>query len=87
MHFKETVVADTVIDTMSLTLAADIGGTNSNFGIFQKYDGKMRLLRIYHIESKEIQDFTATMVALFNQIYKHFSILKHRFVDIRILDY
>ena len=74
MHFKETIVADIEVEGVSLVLAADVGGTNSNFGVFYKYNDKMRLLRVYHIDSKDIQDFTAIMVTLLNQIYKHFSV-------------
>ncbi len=42
-------------------LAGDIGGTNSNFGIFSLVPGKPVLVLSLHYKSKEIKDFTLFM--------------------------
>ncbi len=53
-------------------MVGDIGGTNCNFGLFQKNDGRQQLLHIYHVPSKEIQDFPLLITELLAIIKKRF---------------
>jgi len=62
MHsFKEIVYVDPIPRNISGILAVDIGGTNSNFGIFRSKNGKLKLLLSLHFKSQQITNFTSTV--------------------------
>jgi len=59
-------------------LGADIGGTNSNFGIFDLVDHKPRLILSLHTKSQHIDDFTQVIVELLGIINESYHIkIKH----------
>jgi glucokinase len=55
-------------------LSADIGGTNSNFGVFSLNPEKPVLLYSLHYKSQQIEDFTAFMVEVIKRIADHYAI-------------
>lgn len=57
IELKEVTYAQTVENSGHLVLAADIGGTNSNFGICDINLGHVALILSVHAKSKEITDF------------------------------
>jgi glucokinase len=58
MKLIEKVYVDTVPRAIQVILGADIGGTNSNFGIFELTDNKLTLLFSLHAKSQQVDDFT-----------------------------
>lgn len=60
-------------ETSSLFLGADIGGTNSNFGLFEQKNNSIHLIASYHIKSKTITDFSAAVQQLLQQITTDYS--------------
>lgn len=57
MPLKEVVYVPAVPEHVKAILVSDIGGTNSNFGIFQLIDGKFQMLLSLHAKSKEVTNF------------------------------
>jgi glucokinase len=57
MPLKEVVYVPSVPEHVRAILVSDIGGTNSNFGIFQLIDSKYQLLVSLHAKSKEVTNF------------------------------
>ncbi len=47
---------------------ADIGGTNANFGIVVRQDGRYRLIASYRLPSQQISNFTRTLRDLLEKI-------------------
>lgn len=59
-------------------LAADIGGTNSNFGIFRYHKDNLELLFSMHFKSKTIEKFTDVVVDLLAYVQQEYGIwIKH----------
>ena len=54
LAFKEVLYVDEVSKNITAILVADIGGTNSNFGIFQSTNGKLKLLFSMHYKSQKL---------------------------------
>lgn len=71
--FKEVVYKKIKKGSHAL-LVADIGGTNSNFGIAQIVDGDAELIFSIHIKSQQITDFTQVVKELLGLIYKKYDI-------------
>lgn len=69
LAFKEVVYAKIKKNVPAL-LVADIGGTNSNFGIAQITDGDAKLLFSVHFKSQEITNFTDVVKDLLDYIKK-----------------
>ena len=57
IQFKEKKYVSDIPRNITGILGADIGGTNSNFGIFQIRNGKPILLFSFHVKSQEIREF------------------------------
>ncbi len=75
---KEVMYVDAIPQNGSFFLAADIGGTNSNFGIFNISDVKPTLLISVHYKSQKIEDFTSLMKQLCDYIADRYSITLKR---------
>ena len=58
---KEVTYVDKIPHSGFLVLAADIGGTNSNFGVCNIEHGDITLVLSVHTKSKEITDFPAVV--------------------------
>jgi glucokinase len=58
ISFKEVYYADSAQGGNNFLLAGDIGGTNSNFGIFQFKNKRWILMLSIHFKSKQIDNFT-----------------------------
>lgn len=54
---KEVIYVPQVPADVKAILVSDIGGTNSNFGIFQLLDGQYQLLLSLHAKSQEVTNF------------------------------
>lgn len=66
---------DPVIDPKGFyILGADIGGTNSNFGIFQVVNDQPHLHVSFHTKSQEITNFTQVMVDLMQLLKERYGI-------------
>ncbi len=57
IQLKENLYADTVPHNIECLLGADIGGTNSNFGIFHVQNNVPILLLSLHAKSQQVTDF------------------------------
>lgn len=59
-------------------LGADIGGTNSNFGVFRKTDGKLQLILSLHFKSQLVTNFTDLVKTVLHILKKDHTIsIKH----------
>lgn len=73
--FTERRYADSIPTTGIFFLSGDIGGTNTNFGIFDVTDPKKpQLLMSLHTKSATIDDFTAVVADLMALLRTKFSI-------------
>lgn len=71
-----------LVQSMRVVLVADIGGTNSNFGIITRDDaGKLRLCISLHMRSQEITDYAESITLLLEHIKKTYQLT---FVDMCI---
>jgi len=75
MKLKKVEYVKVIPTTGHFVLAADIGGTNSNFGVCQLHDNHIILLASYHAKSKEITDFAALVVQIMDQIKTDYGIV------------
>lgn len=57
LTFREEKYVEKIPTNIECLLGADIGGTNSNFGIFERTDGNLRLILSLHLKSQEIKNF------------------------------
>lgn len=55
-------------------LAVDIGGTNSNFGVFSYVDPNPELILSVHYKSKEVTDFTELFKEVIKTIFERYGI-------------
>ncbi len=69
MPLKEVMYVSSVPEHVKAILVSDIGGTNSNFGIFQLLDGSYQLLLSLHAKSKEVTNF-ADLIADISEYVK-----------------
>lgn len=77
LAFKEVLYVDEVSKNITAILVADIGGTNSNFGIFQSTNGKLKLLFSMHYKSQKITQFTNVVNQTLNHIKETYNITIH----------
>lgn len=73
-EFKEVIYQQTLSRDITCLLGADIGGTNSNFGIFQLVNNKPQLLLSLHTKSQLITDFTQVVVQLLTLLHDKYGI-------------
>jgi glucokinase len=59
VELKERLYDKKIPHKSSAIIGADIGGTNSNFGIFSMHNAKPELLFSLHAKSKEVKNFPA----------------------------
>ena len=71
---KEVMYVDTFDASGTFFLAADIGGTNSNFGIFALQAERPLLVASVHFASKDIQDFTVFFKDVLTYILNRYAI-------------
>ena len=74
VSFKEVVYIKQVPKNIECILGADIGGTNSNFGIFRSPDDKLELIFSLHVKSKEITRFVDVVNDLFDYVKQKYGI-------------
>jgi glucokinase len=73
LPFKEVIYTEIKKGVPAL-LVADIGGTNSNFGIAQIVDGDAKMLFSIHFKSQEITSFTDVVKDLLDYIHKKYAL-------------
>ena len=73
LPFKEVVYREVEFGVPAL-LVADIGGTNSNFGIAQIIEGDARLLFSLHVKSQEVTNFTALVKDGLAYVQQHYGL-------------
>ncbi len=74
MNLKERIYVDTIPRDIEAILAADIGGTNSNFGIFEVTNNAPILLCSVHAKSQEISDFALVVKEVLELIASRYGI-------------
>jgi len=75
---KEVRYVDSFVPFGSFLLIADIGGTNSNIGIFRLSDEPPLLLLSLHFASKEISNFTTFIQEVSALLKANYGLLVHR---------
>lgn len=55
-------------------LGADIGGTNSNFGIFDRVNGDLRMILSLHLKSQQIINFADELQGVLSYLEKNYHI-------------
>lgn len=68
IDFVEHTYQENLDSSYPIVLVADIGGTNSNFGIGQFYNGKAHIVRSLHAKTAIVNDFTTLVVDLLTYI-------------------
>lgn len=71
---REVMYVESINREGSFFLAADIGGTNSNIGVFLVNSAAPVLVLSVHYKSKTIVDFAAFMKEVETHIYNHYGI-------------
>jgi glucokinase len=71
---REVVYVSQIVSKGTFFLAADIGGTNSNFGVFSLEHDNVLLLVSLHYKSKEISDFTLLVKQVLDYIQARYAI-------------
>ena len=71
---KAVMYVDTIDKTGSFFLAADVGGTNSNFGIFALNVQNPMLLIALHFKSSDISSFTEFFKQVVDYIFQQYGI-------------
>lgn len=74
LSLNEVVYVSPIKNSDKLVLAADIGGTNSNFGVCDISSGKVRLVLSLHLKSKEIKDFVRLVNQILNYLWSKYQI-------------
>lgn len=72
--FRQVVYGEAVPRDITGILTADIGGTNSNFGIFRHENGIMQLLFSLHVKSREITDFAQVVCDVLEYVKQKYNI-------------
>jgi len=67
IEFKKNIYR-TINETSQAWVGADIGGTNSNFGLFQKKNETLHMIASYHVKSQTITDFVIVIKELLERI-------------------
>ncbi len=71
---REVFYVDLIPSEGTFFLAGDIGGTNSNFGIFE-ITGQPKLLVSLHVKSQTVKDYTEFTKNLCDYIKSHYNIV------------
>ncbi len=71
---KEVLYVESIDTASTFLLVGDIGGTNSNFGIFDIKKESPILVLSLHYKSKDVLDFTALMKQLVDYLKDHYTI-------------
>jgi glucokinase len=71
---KEVVYVDHVVPDKKGMLGADIGGTNSNFGIFQLTDHNPKMVLSIHFKSQQVTDFAHLIADVVHYVGKTYNI-------------
>ena len=74
LEFKEVKYVDEVPRNIEYILGADIGGTNSNFGIFKLVDKELELILSVHFKSKHIDKFVSVVKDVLSYLEKTYNI-------------
>jgi len=74
LPFTEKKYIDPIPTDVDCVLGADIGGTNSNFGIFEKTNDKLKLILSLHFKSQEITDFTKFVADTLSYLEKKYGL-------------
>ncbi len=78
MPLREVIYVAHVPEHVKAILVSDIGGTNSNFGIFQLLDNKYQILLSLHAKSKEVTNFADLIAEVVAYVKDKYNItLKH----------
>ena len=56
LQFREEKYVEKIPTNIECILGADIGGTNSNFGIFEVINKDLRLILSLHLKSQQIKN-------------------------------
>lgn len=74
LPFKEVVQVKQIARDTRCILVSDIGGTNSNFGVFTLEGQKAQLQVSLHFKSQQVQNFTDLIVDVLNYLHDTYGI-------------
>lgn len=78
LPFKEVKYVDEMPKNCMCVMGADIGGTNSNFGIFQSTNGNLVLILSLHFKSQDVTSFTDLIKDILDYLKQKYGItIKH----------
>jgi len=74
LQFREEKYVEKIPTNIECILGADIGGTNSNFGIFEVINKDLRLILSLHLKSQQIKNFASELQGLLAYLQKTYGI-------------
>ncbi len=77
IELKERLYGKQVPRKSSAIIGADIGGTNSNFGIFSMHNAKPELLVSLHVKSKEVKNFPELVKQVIDYVQAKYDLKIH----------
>jgi len=78
LAYEKKKYVEKIPENIKCVLGADIGGTNSNFGIFQNLNGHLKLLFSLHFKSQKIDNFTILVKNILDLLQASYGItIKH----------
>ena len=78
LPLREVVYVPSVPPHVKAILVSDIGGTNSNFGVFQLLDGHYQMLLSLHAKSKEVTNFADLVTEVVEYVKDKYNITLKR---------
>jgi len=72
--YNEKIYMEDIPRNMECFIGADIGGTNSDFGIFYRASGSMKLVLSLHMKSKKIANFSESVKSILEYLKNKYQI-------------
>jgi glucokinase len=78
LELREVIYVTTMPTNIECILGVDIGGTNSNFGFFQRINERLELILSVHAKSQLVTNFTTLVNQVLEYAYSRYKIrVKH----------
>ncbi len=74
LPIREVKYIDQIPHNIECLMGADIGGTNANFGIFERTDHDLKLILSLHIKSQQIKNFADEVAGILDYIRQKYGI-------------
>ena len=73
-NYNQKMYEENIPKNIECIIGADIGGTNSDFGVFYKTPEKIRLILSIHLKSKDITNFSDTIKSILEYLKNKYQI-------------